>query len=169
MLRRLEGAVAVAEQDTHYTAKIIGFTCYRQVEPTVAVEISYRHSLEVEESRGKALGGLEGAVAIAQQHADRAVSICRHQVELAVAVEVPDRHRESRRTDAVTLRRLECAVAIAQEDSHPAVGMVGSSPVVGEGEVGDAVAVEIAHRHGLRIGTRRVLGRRDKTCHEALP
>ena len=71
---------------------------------------------------GIALGGLEGAVAVAQEHAHRAVGkiIRNRQVGVAVAVEIAHRHRIGRMAAVVVDGGLEGAVAVAQQHAHRA-------------------------------------------------
>ena len=75
----------------------------------------------------RTLGGLEGAVAIAQQDAYRAralttehgvqrIQVRHNQIEMAIAVEVPHRHGgDGQGAGGVALRGLESAVAIIQQ------------------------------------------------------
>ena len=63
-------------------------------------------------------------------------------------VEVAGRHGEGGLADAEDLVvRLERAVAFAQQDFHR--GARGASGV--QGDVGQVVAVEVAHRHRLGV------------------
>ena len=85
--------------------------------------------------------GLEGAVAVAQQHRHvvRAV-VGDGEVGAAVAGEVARHDRDGTGPHRVGDLGLEGAVAVAQQDRHVV------AVVVGDGEVGAAVAVEVA-RH----------------------
>ena len=92
--------------------------------------------------------GLEGAVAVAQEHAHAgAFVIGGDDVGDAVAVEVGDGHRKRPLSGGIGLLRLERAVAVAQEHAHTVSGPVGGD------DVGDAVAVEVRH-HDLKGGRR---------------
>ena len=62
--------------------------------------------------------GLEGAVAVAQQHQDVAVGVADEQVELAVASEVGDGQPVGFRRHRVGGRGQEAALAVAQVDAH---------------------------------------------------
>ena len=73
-------------------------------------------------SEGKVLRGLEGAVAVAEQHAGLALPIAgvvvvvdRRQVERAVAVEVRDRKRFGVAPGVKVFGGLEAAVAVTQQ------------------------------------------------------
>src|SRR5262249_31223374 len=80
---------------------------------------------------------------------------------LAVAIEIPHRHRI--RISPRAKRRAgglgEAARPVAQQDRHVV------REIVSDGEVGLAVAVEIPHRHGCRISPRAK--RRAGHLHEA--
>ena len=83
--RRLEGAVAVAQQHAHRVAAEVGDD---QVGPAVAVEVR-RPPPKWGRGRRCRLRGLEGAVAVAQQHAHGvAAGVGDDEVGLAVAGEV---------------------------------------------------------------------------------
>src|SRR5262249_60719452 len=125
----LDGSVAVAQQ-----AAAAG----GEVKEAVAVDVRYCH--RGGPARGEGAGVLEGAVAVAQEHADRAVGgdIVGHgEVGSAVAVELPHRHGSGASPYGEMLRRLEGAVAVAPQHAH------GVARKVGDGEVGSAVAVEL--------------------------
>src|SRR5207302_1022739 len=88
--------------------------------------------------------GLEGTVAIAQQHANR--SRRHHEVEAAVAIEVSHHHGNGIDPDIAEVASvLEGAVAVAQQHAHAATVRIG------HGEVEAAVAVEVPNRHGTRL------------------
>jgi hypothetical protein len=121
------------------------------------------------------LRGLEGIVAVAQQHAHRARNgrrrrikikitdtlVGRHDVELTVPVEVSDGHGLRVRAGRVGPCRLEGAVAIACLHADAAVCIRGD-------EVELAVAVEVCHHHGLRVCADRVIDRGEKTGQAAV-
>ncbi len=165
----VESPIAVAEQDSYGIDKIIGFTRDRQVELAIAIEVAHRQRVDPSKPGREDLGGLKGAVAVAQEYAHLATPVHAHDVELAVVVEVSHHQKASRCTGAVTLGRLEGAVPVAQQDRYAAVGIVGSVPAVVHGEIGDAVAVEVAHGYRSRLRARGVDGRGDKTACHGLP
>src|ERR1017187_9766238 len=88
---------------------------------------------------------LEGAVALAQEHAHTVATVARrHHVELAIAFKVPHRDRVELWTRAVSHRRLECSVAIAQKHAHGATGLVCQR------QVKLAITVKVPDRDRLR-------------------
>ena len=85
--RRLEGAVAVAEQHADRARRLVASD---DVELAVAVDVADLQRPGVAAGR-VAHRGLEGAVAVAEQHADRVgARVLGHEVQLAVAVQVGD-------------------------------------------------------------------------------
>jgi hypothetical protein len=89
------------------------------------------------------MGGLKGAITVAQQHAHRGRANVGHgEVKMAVAVKVSHGHGIGSGAGGVADGSLEGAVPIAQQDTH------GVRKVVGDGEVEMAVAPEVPHRHG---------------------
>src|SRR5262249_46662945 len=86
---------------------------------------------------------LEGAVAVAQEHAhSSAVHIAGHQVSLAVPIEVGDSQIEG--GDAGVKfgsHGVEYACAVPQENSHLALGIVTGR----NHDISAAVAVEVGH------------------------
>src|SRR5262249_57017591 len=109
-------------------------------------------------------GGLEGAVAVAQEHAHgaRVEQVGPGEVEDAVAVEVRRHHPAGPCADSVALGDLEGAVAIAQEHAD------GAAAIVGDGEVGAAVAVEVPHRLEAGYGVYPIGNWRKKTRERAV-
>ena len=96
----------------------------------------------------------ESAIAIAQQDANVVAAVVGHgQVGLAVIIEVPD--RDAAGIDAARAVRGggggKGAIAVVQKDADGAAG------IVRHGQVGLAVAVEIAHRHTARIRAARAI------------
>src|SRR5262249_22316286 len=118
-----------------------------EVEIAIAVEVPRRHGGRVDPG-GRTLGGLEGAVAVAQQHAHRAglieAIVDDGEVPLAITVVIPDRQGRRKGTRAVAGGALEGAITVTQQDTHPVPG-------VGRGQVGAAVAVEVRGRYGARL------------------
>ncbi len=95
--------------------------------------------------------GLERAVAIAQQHADRASAfVGGDNVELAVAVQVRHRDRRRARSDREGLLRREGAVPVAQQHADRVVAVVGGDDVL------FAVAGQVRHSHAARVVSNRV-------------
>src|SRR5579871_5559438 len=101
-LRGLEGPVAVAEQYTYDLGNISGIPGDSHVELAIAVEITYRQGVNLTKAGREALGGLQGAIAIAQEHTYPATRVRGHQVKLAVTIQVSHRQKASRRSDAIT-------------------------------------------------------------------
>src|SRR5437899_11532814 len=62
---------------------------------------------------------------------------------MAIAVEVPHRHRDGIAPEEVPDLGLKSPVAVALQVTHPGVNLTG------HGEVELAVAVEIPHRYGI--------------------
>src|SRR5262249_27381633 len=67
------------------------------------------------------------------------------QIGGMIAVEIPHGYRLRKSSRRVNLRSLEGTVAIAQEDTPRSPARC--SPVDGKYEVGNAVAIDIRHRH----------------------
>src|SRR5439155_2065428 len=127
-------------------------------ELAVAVEVAHGHGLRVRTDVDVG-GGLEGAVAIAQQHA-HVTGVGDRQVELAVFVEVAD--REGLRVGAAGGQgRLKRAVCVAQEYVHGAA-------VVDDGEVQPSVAVEVGRQHSFGRQPNAVADRGKKTGQAAI-
>ena len=129
-LRRLECAVAVAQQYLHAIAGTDG-----QVEAAIAVEVTGHHGTL--ESRGDCLRRLECPVAVAQQYL-HATLVADGEVEPPVAVEITRHNTFWKRPNDVRLRCLECAVALVQQ--HRDVVVVE----VCRGQVEAAVAGEVS-------------------------
>src|SRR5205809_793023 len=92
---------------------------------------------------GMPAGGNSG-VTVAQEHAHAVFELTGYgQIQLAVAVEVPHRHRLAASTDSEDGLGGKAPVAIAQEHAH--------GVEVGDREVQPAIPVEIPHRqrHGV--------------------
>src|SRR5262249_28772790 len=118
-----------------------------KVEEPVVVEIPHGHG------RGRASGSekpgaSKGTVAVAQQNAHptivqerRRASIAHGEVEEAVPVDGPYRHRTGPAPGAEIPCGLEEAVAVAQEHAH------GTAELVRNDEIEEAVAVYIRHGH----------------------
>ena len=88
--------------------------------------------------------GLEGAVAIAQQHGERAAGpiIC-HDIELVVRVEVSQSQVgwEEPRGRTESGRIAQVAFAIAQHYDNAATGWIGGN------HIGFAIAIHVSNRH----------------------
>ena len=85
----LERTVPLPLIDAH---RVLQRACHSEVKKTIAVEVS--HGYGGRSAAGRVLrGGLEGAIAIAQQHTDptRSGIIGSGEIEDAVAVKVPHR------------------------------------------------------------------------------
>src|SRR2546427_675606 len=96
---------------------------------SIAIEIAHCHGLG-KGAGGVALGGPEGAVAIALQDAYRAITSIivpgDGKVEIAVAVEVPHRCGIDKAKAGVVLGVLERAVSIAQQHTYRAIPQVSN-------------------------------------------
>src|SRR5207248_1380380 len=114
----LEGAVALAQQDTH-RAIWIKVIDHGEVEMAVAIKVAHGHRDRMG-AGGVALGGLEGTVALAQQDRHGAIrkdGVGHGEVEMAIAIKIPHRQRAGMGAGSVALYGLEGAVAIAQQDA----------------------------------------------------
>jgi hypothetical protein len=97
----LEGAVAIAQEDGDIVRPNVGDG---QIEIAVTVEIPRHQDTHwitiISDVGGRGADrvepwGLEAAVTVAQQHGDiTRASVCDHQVELAIAVEVAADHTD---------------------------------------------------------------------------
>src|SRR2546425_323911 len=99
----LEGAVTIAEQDTYRVRILIG---HGQIGQAVAVEVSHHNRLRTV-AGDVTLGVPEGAVALAHEHAHVGgvtivITFVHHgDIEMAVVVKVPHRHRAGREAAGV--------------------------------------------------------------------
>src|SRR5207302_4379941 len=112
----------------------------------VAAEVSDRHGSD----RGAGsvvLGGLEGAIAVAQQHTHSRAS-CDDEVEMAVCVKIPRCHGPAIKADRVAMGGLKGAVAFAHQDAHLARWFAA-----GHCEIENGVAVEVSYRDSARTIT----------------
>src|SRR5262249_5101930 len=112
-LRRLEGPVAVAPEDTDLARRVI--VGHGEVEVAVAVELLYDQVIRIgaDGVTGKCI---ERAVPVSVQDNDQAPRgrvVGHGQIENAVAVEVSHGHRGGPLTGAVRHRRLKGAVAVS--------------------------------------------------------
>src|SRR6266851_4223123 len=82
------------------------------------------------------------------------------EVDNAVTVEVPKHQAPD--VGAYHLRSLEGAVAISQQDTYARTIAVAVTDIY-QGQVGDAVAIEIPHHHGPNTTAGGVCGSRDET------
>ena len=115
----------------------------------IAVEVRHgqRRSGYVPTAIG--LAGVEGAVAVAQQHAHRVVAVIGgDDVGLAVAVQVRRPPRTSVAAGGEGLLGLERAVAVAQQHADGV-----AARIVGDDDVGPAVAVQV-RRPPRKLGSR---------------
>ena len=115
----------------------------------IRIKVSQRQRRRREPHR-VALGGLERAVAIAQQNAQAGRSIvrapiapiCHREVQDAIAVQVAHGNRSGIVARGVTLGRLKGAVAVTQQDTHRA-----AESYINDRKVDDAIAIKIPHCH----------------------
>src|SRR5207245_2522822 len=117
----LKSAVAVAQQNG-YRAVRIQMIGNAEVEDAVAIEVGHRHG-----RRSRAgevgLGGRKSAVPLAQKNAQASIAaavgstdVGHGEIDMTVAVKVPDRHRNGPNADGVVMGYLKRAVAPAQKD-----------------------------------------------------
>ncbi len=146
-LRRLEGAVSLAEEDLHGG----GVVRDREVRLAVAVEVA-RDDRVRRAAHREGPRRLERSVAVAQEHA-RTAPDGDGEIGLAVAVEVGARDRERRGPRVVGAGGRVGAAAPVHDDVD------GVAPVGRGREVGPAVAVEVrrddvhrARAHVERLG-----------------
>ena len=122
-----------------------------EVGDAVAGEVGHRDRVRARRGGVRHLGA-ERAITRAQSHSHVPAHVVGiDQVGDAVAGEVGHRHAGGSGeawalVGGVDSRRLERAVAVAQSHRDRVVG------VVGEDQVGDAVAVDVRHRHLARAG-----------------
>src|SRR5262249_43552852 len=116
-----------------------------QVEGAVVPQVGDRDGERVG-AGGIGSRGLEGPVAVAQQHIDVAQGIYDDQVQLVVAVEVGQCQPERSDADAKGADALEGSVTVAQKNAD---GLVAG---IGHHEVRFAVTVEVAGQHTLNAG-----------------
>ena len=147
--RRRERAVAVAVVDGHRGRAVR--VRLRDVEDAVAVEVA-DFGVERGGAGQRRLLHPEGAVAVVEQHRQRAGAdlVGDDEVGVAVAVEVADLHRLGVETGRVVGRGHEGAVALVHDDAHRARAGVRRD------DVGVAVAVEVPHRDAVRGGGKGV-------------
>ena len=177
---RLESAITLAQQHRDVASAIQAAggpgevrTGHGQIEFTVPIEIAHGNRTRI--PTGVEIDGrLKGAVAVAQQHGDGAVShrprrdraaediraASRHvsvghgEVKLAVVVEIAHRHEDRKGFQGPIYGGLERAIAATQEYGDAAVARGGEA---GSGQIKLAVAIEVAHRHRNRISPRAVV------------
>src|SRR6266851_2513627 len=107
----------------------------------IAVEVPHRHGTGTKPG-GEVAGGLETAVAVAQQHTHGAAAPVGHgEVEMAIAVKVPHRHGLGIASGGEGAGSLEAAVAVAQQHTHAPSSEGPVSAGVGHDKVEMAVAV----------------------------
>src|SRR5438105_5949754 len=86
-----------------------------------------------------------------QQDRNRVIDfICHHEIGLAVAVKVPDRDDEWRRSDGEDERRLERSVTVSQVDKDGVVALAAAGDdgqLAGDRQVGLPVAIEVANEY----------------------
>ena len=151
---RIEGPVAIAEQDGYICAEAVRDHNIRRA---IAVHVGHRDFIG---TRACPIGHLrpEGPVAIAEPDGDGIVASVRdHKILLAVAVEVGHRDRLGINACPIGHLRLEGPVAIVDQNGNSVVIIVRGH------KVRLAVAVDVDHRGyagttACRISHRRVEG-----------
>src|SRR5262249_44029423 len=107
---------------------------------------------------GEVLRCLESTAAVAEQHAHataihavREVTVGDSKVEEAISVHITHSHRLWTDPGVEAPRLPEGAVAIAQEhaDVFVKTKVIVAAEAARDGEVENAIAVDISHRHGL--------------------
>ena len=161
VLGGLEGAIALAQQDRHGAGHDIG---RGQIEAAIGIEVAHRDG-DRPGSHPNVLGGLEGAIALAQQD--------RHGVGKAALAVARSRRPSALKSPTVTDERLAShrhvlgglkgAIALAQQDRH------GARSCIGGGQIEAAIAIEVAHRDGERIGSHPERPGRPGRCHRPGP
>src|SRR5205823_4250287 len=115
VLGGLKGTVAIPQQNANRTRsrgdiKIGG----DDIEDAVASEIAHFHGSRIRAS-GVLDAGLESAVTIARQNADRVLALVGDdQIEIAVGIEITDRYFTSKRAAWISDGRLKSSVAVAE-------------------------------------------------------
>src|SRR5215469_8267689 len=125
---------------------------------TVAIHICHRDGVGIFASRVIADRRPESAISVAQQHTYTATRtnavetpIGHNDVGMAVTIHIRQRDGES--IDAARViadRRLEGAVAVAQQHTYTAIRTTAAETLVGHKHVGMAVAVHIRHCNTTR-------------------
>ena len=160
-LRRLEGPVAVAQQDCDI-ARVrrdeVGVTRvgHGQVQLVIAVEVAHDHTVRKSAPRRDDQRRLlEGSIAVAPEHRDIVVTIVGHgQVQLAIAIEVAHDWGDHAHATREARGLLEGPVADPQEHRD-----VAGKPVARR-EVLDPITIEVARGHGGRtVANSEGLGR----------
>ena len=96
--------------------------------------------------------GCEGAVSVAQQDADRVALLIRDgDIQLPVAIEIPQHNRHRSISGRGLDLGLKCAISLAEQYADHVVVVV-----VGYGEIGNSVPVKIANRDRPGIESRVV-------------
>ena len=153
--RRLEGSVAVAQQDSQLVLAAGAPGCHHQVELPVAVDISRRDENRVLR-RGIVDGRLERSIAFTEKHGNTAgigsrgtegAAVGNCEVQFAIAVEIAGDQVHRVRAHGEVYRSLEAPVAATQQDADVVAAGVGHR------QVQFAIAVEIARHHKFRGGS----------------
>jgi len=104
VLGRLEGAVAVNQQQAHRFAPGVGDN---EVRPAIAIDVGHHHR-DRQHIGVEVLSGLEGAVAVAQQHAHIiGANVSGDQVKAAVPIDVRYCHGLRKYAGLEAMRGLE--------------------------------------------------------------
>src|SRR5208282_1853499 len=151
--RRLEGAIAVAQQHAHCLEP--DSAGYDEIDNPVARQVPDRDPIGVRAARVIGYDGLEGAIAVAEHHSCTAVAaafalplVAHDNIGNPVAVHVRDCGRVASKTARVIVNHgLKGAVAIAQQHSSRAFGAF--VPVwhdIGHDHIQDSNAPQVRER-----------------------
>src|SRR5207247_1006307 len=134
----LESTIAIAQQHAHRGAAA-GAVGHGEVRLTIEVEVSYHDEVRVAPSI-VVDSCLEGPIAVAQQHAHVAPLVGDSDVGLAIPIKVTYRYANGIGGASVVADcSLESPISVAQQHSNVA------AVVVGHGQVGLTIPVEVAH------------------------
>src|SRR6266849_4070412 len=139
---RLEAAVAAAQQDIHASVN------QDKIRNSVAIKVS--HGYRVGGDARVCMGGLKGAIAVAQQDTDPAGArrAVHGEVWMAVAVKVCDGHGRVKVAHGIAFGCLEGAVAVAQQDIHA---------YADHDKIGNSVGVKVSYRYRVGVAGRVVM------------
>src|SRR5579872_2731253 len=166
--RRLESAVAVTQQHGHLAViaiAVAAFNAQNDIQIAVAIYVSQHDAISVVIRRVRCRG-LERAVPIAEQHANRTLGaiavralIGDDDVSLAVTVQIaggkPERVLTARRKIRASL---ECAIAVAQQNRDCALAAVAAVlALFRDQQVCLAVAVHVSAGNTIVAGAGRLI------------
>ena len=164
--RRLEGAIALPQQDRHDADEAYAFIesagGHGQILAAIAIEVPHGHG---KRNSGYAhlRRGDKGAIALAQQDGygtlrrlTEEIGIRHGQIRVAIAIEVPHGHGHRVHSHPHLGRLDKGAIALAQPNGY------GVENRISRGQIQVAIAVEVPHGHGNRPLSYPHLQRLDK-------